>query len=120
MNISNNIKNKIINHENVSKETRELFLKYIINKAIVITKHMYNSENYSPMFLLAEICYSYNLTSGPIIDNKNHYIILNINNNKYLIDIAFDNNKIPKLAENKYIEYTDDIFKLYLKIKESK
>jgi hypothetical protein len=114
MNISNNIKNKIINHERISKETSEEFLRYMIFKSIIITEHMYNNIDYKAMYLFKEICYSYNLKE--MANDDNVYSIVNIGEYKYLVDLEFNNNKIPELSNNKYIEYNEDLFKEYLKI----
>lgn len=116
MNISNNLKQKVIAHRQLTEEEIDKFLNYIIHKSIVITNHMYNNKNYSSMFLLYEICHAYNLTLNPYNKENKYYAIINISNKDYLIDINFNNNKIKKLAENKYIEYNDKIYKLYLQI----
>ena len=114
MNISNELKNKVIKHDELSSEEVNLFLKYIINKTQIITKKRYNIKDNNPMYLFYEICYSYNLTSEPFNDSIYHHAIIILNNKKYLVDINFNNNKIKDLKENKYIEYTDNIYKEYL------
>ena len=117
MNIPNKLKTKIINHEFVTEEETNLFLKYIINKTITITNNMYNKKNYNPMYLFYEICYSYNLTEEAYNEKKDYiYAIIDINNKKYLIDINFNNNKLETLNKNKYIEYTENNIKEYLNI----
>lgn len=114
MNISNKIKNNIINHESVSKETSELFLEYMIHKAIVITDRMYHYQGYKPIYLFKEICYSYNLMDEAYDDKT--YSIVNVGGYKYLVDFEFHNNKISKLCNNKYIEYDDKILDKYLNL----
>lgn len=116
MNIPNELKQKVIMHKQLEKEEIDTFLKYIIHKTIIINKHTYNNHNFSLASLLCEVCYSYNLTINPYNENNKYYLIINISNKDYLIDINFNNNKIEKLAENKYIEYNDKIYKLYLQI----
>ena len=115
-NVSNELKNKVINHEILTSEETENFIKYMITKAKIIVDHMYTRKNHNYMYLFFEICFSYNLAVEPYNETKNLYSILNINNKKYLIDMNFNNNKIPELKHNKYIEYTDDIYHKYLNI----
>ena len=118
MNIPNKLKNKVINHEFLTEEETNLFIKFIIHKSKIITEHMYPKNNYLPIYLFHEICYSYNLESTPLINNNNNYAITKINNKKYLIDFSFNNDKIPFLKDNKYIEYNEKTYKEYLKILE--
>lgn len=116
MNIPNKLKNKIINREEITSEEAELFIKYIIDKSITITNHMYNNKHYLPIYLLFEICYSYNIDPKPYNKGKTYYAILNLDNKKYIIDLDFNDNKIKYLKDNKYIEYTEDIYQTYLNI----
>ena len=39
-----------------------------------------------------------------------------IMNLKYLIDMNFNNYKIPSLKDNKYIEYSGDMYEYYKKL----
>ena len=50
MNIPNKLKNKIINHELVTEEETNLFLKYIINKILLVP--IENQVKYSELLLL--------------------------------------------------------------------
>lgn len=116
MNVSNKLKKKVINNESLSIDEIELFLTYMINKTNTIIDRAYNNKYYSKPALFLEICYSYNLVAEPHSTNNNYYSIIVIGRKKYLVDITFNNNKIPKLRENKYIEYTKDIYNKYLNI----
>ena len=111
MNISNKLKTKVINHENIAKEEVLLFLKYIVNKNRVITEHM-PIKNYNSTALLTEICYSYNLLVSPSANQK--FIIVNISHQEYLIDPNYNSARLPSLRKNKFIEYTSDVAKKYL------
>ena len=105
MNIPNKLKTKIINHDPITEEETNLFLKYIINKTITITNNMYNKKNYNPIYLFYEICYSYNLVQEAYTKKEDYiYAIINFNNKQYLIDINFNDNKLEELKKNKYIE----------------
>lgn len=116
MNVSNKLKKKIINGDVLSNDEIELFLKYVINKTKDIIDHAYNGNYYIPMALFVEICYAYNLVSEPYIVNNCYYNIIVIGGEKYLIDLDFNSDKIPKLRNNKYIKYTKDIYDKYLSI----
>lgn len=116
MNISNNLKNKVINNKSLTEEETNSFLKFIIHKAIIITNHMYNTINYLPIYLFHEICYSYNLKAILTKNKDSYHSIITLNNKKYLVDLNFNNNKIKYLKDNKYIEYKNEVYDLYLKI----
>ena len=108
-NVSNNLKNKIINKDNITIEEEKTFIEYMINKTKIIANNMYNKNN--SKYLLYEICYSYNLIGEPIKFN-NEYLILKMKHNKYLIDINYKGN-IENLRKNKYIKYNKEIFNKY-------
>lgn len=116
INVSNELKNKVIKNRELTEEECELFLKYMITKTKLITDHMYNRENYNYMYLFFEVCYSYNLICEPYNEYKNLYSILKISNKKYLVDMNFNSDKIPSLKENKYIEYSEDMYEYYKKL----
>ena len=54
-----------INHEILTSEETENFIKYMITKAKIIVDHMYTRKNYNYMYLFFEICFSYNLAVEP-------------------------------------------------------
>lgn len=115
MNVSNKLKNKVIKHEVISNDEALEFVKYMVNKCIVISEHIID-KNYDPMCLFMEICYSYNLLREAYDNESNGYTIVDIGGYKFLVDINFNDDNIFYLKENKYIEYSDDIFDKYLKI----
>ena len=78
INVSNELKNKVIRNRELTEEECELFLKYMITKTKIIPDHMYNRENYNYMYLFFEVCYSYNLICEPYNEYKNLYSILKI------------------------------------------
>ena len=116
MNVSMDLKRRVINHEIVTDEEADSFLNYTIKKSISIVSHMYNTINYKPLFLLKEIYYSYNLVDEAFMDDSARYIILSFNNKKYLIDLDFDSDEIKDLKKYKYVLYSDSLFSKYKKI----
>lgn len=86
INTSNKLKEKVINHENLTDEEQIEFLNYMITKTKIIVDSMYkeNNKDYNYMYLFYEVCFSYNLTASPTIDSNYLYLILELGNNKYL------------------------------------
>lgn len=117
MNVSNKLKNKVIRHDDITDDEISLFFRYLINKTMVITNNMYYRKNFNPMYLFDEICYSYNLKTKLFVRDDGYiYVIVDINNKKYLVDINFYDKNIEDLSVNKYIEYTDDNMEEYLRV----
>ena len=75
MNIPNELKRKVIKKEKISTNETYLFLEYIIHKSLYITNHMYK-KNHPPIFLLYEICWSYNIDVEPNNINNWYYGIV--------------------------------------------
>ena len=115
MNIPNELKHKVINNEKLSKYEINLFLDYIIHKSLYITSHMYNKK-YPPIFLLYEICWSYNIDVEQNNINNRYFAIIELNNKKYILDPSFNNKKLDILFKNKYIEYTKDNYEKYINL----
>lgn len=120
-NVSNKLKQKVINHEKISSKEQEEFLNYMITKTKIIVDNMYkeNNKDYNYMYLFYEICFSYNLLNAPTIDSNYLYLILALGDNKYLIDMNFTNDSILPLKENKFIKYTSNNYKKYLEVKKN-
>ena len=112
-NVSNSLKNKIINGQDITKGEVHRFIKYMIDKAIIIADRMYSKDsNYMNLFF--EITISYNLLSN-FIDNGSA-VIVNINNTSYLVDIMFNDTNFKDLQENKYVELTKDNYLKYINL----
>ncbi len=113
-NVSNNLKKRIIKNEMITKEEAEIFIKYMINKTILITDRMYQkNKNYMNLFF--EIALSYNLPFEFIAPNKNGGLI-NIGGFTYIVDVDLKTSKYPNLSKNKYIEYTKNNFIKYMEL----
>ena len=121
INTSNKLKEKVINHENLTDKEQIEFLNYMITKTKIIVDSMYkeNNKDYNYMYLFYEVCFSYNLTESPTIDSNYLYLILELGDNKYLIDMNFTSDDILPLKENKFIKYTSNNYKKYLEVKKS-
>lgn len=116
MDIDNCLKEKIIDNKYINNDELMTFINYIINKSNTITNHMISNNSYSRINLCNEILWSYNLDSNIYKENDRYYLIFDINNSKYLLDIDFNDNRIKYLKENKYIKLDNNIYINYLNI----
>ena len=103
------------------KKVEDAQAKMTENLLDYVNKHDYkeNNKDYNYMYLFYEVCFSYNLTASPTIDSNYLYLILELGNNKYLIDMNFTSDDILPLKENKFIKYTSNNYKKYLEVKKS-
>ncbi len=112
-NVSNKLKNKIINNEIVTRKEIKNFINYMINKTILITNRMHSKKK-DYMNLFSEIALSYNIPYKYITKEKG--ILIKINNYIYIVDINFNNNEYHDFNQNKYIEYNENNYLKYLKL----
>lgn len=117
MNVSNELKNKVLRKDCLRKEEVLEFVSYLVHKTLVITSTIYHHENYLPMYLFLEICYSYDLIDHASVLLEDSYFILEIGKFKFLVDFEFSDNKMEELSKNKYIEYREDTFLTYQRIR---
>ena len=112
-NVNNILKNKIIHNKKVTNEEINKFIKYMIDKTILITNRMYQTKK-DYMNLFSEIALSYNVPYKYTENEKG--ILIKINNYIYIVDISFKNNNFQDFTKNKYIEYTEENYLKYLEL----
>lgn len=107
--ISNELKNKIIYHKNLTKEEINMFFNYVIYKIKIINTYKKKiNKNLSKEYtsLYSEILFSYNLDTQVSKINNHYFCITNINNSYYLCDLCEE--------KYKYIELTNEIYQKYV------
>jgi len=114
--ISNDLKNKIINNENLTEEEIKEFFNYVIYKVKIINTYKKKldsniSKEYTGLY--SEILYSHNLYTKVSEINNHYYCIVNINNDKYLCDLCEEKYKYLKLNSIIYEEYKEYIKNKY-------
>ncbi|MEE3343208.1 MAG: hypothetical protein VZS44_03870 [Bacilli bacterium] len=112
INVTNKLKDKIINNKNISKEEAVRFINYMINKTKIIVDRMY-VKDYNYMFLFDEIAFSYNLSISYIDSDT---VIINVGGFYYLVDMNFDDKRFEELYKKKYIIFNEDNYLKYMRL----
>ena len=117
INISNELKQKIINNEILTSGEIDNFFKYVTFKSEIITGYMKEINNYSRLSLCNEIFWSYNLESTLNNINNHYFCIVSINNTTYIYDYNYKCFGLENIMNNSYIEYKDN-YQEYIRILE--
>lgn len=114
--IPKELKNKIINHQTLTKKEIDTFFEYIIYKVkIMMTYKEKRDENLSKEYtaLSSEILASHNIEASKRKIGNHYFCIIHLNNDDYLLDLCEKEHQYRKLTNETYQLFVADIKEKY-------